>query len=197
ALLVAHRESLAVEAPALAGGAGLVHLQPFDPRVEHVVLGTALLALLVPFHAVELEARAVALWAPAVLGVEGEKPRVELGEAAPAGRAGSLRGEGALREVHFHARRPGFRRSLGEPVESGKHVHHTLAELQGKGERPADLGFIARGDAQVGDRQLERVLPEARQARPLAGRQELAVHAQERVSLAARPFGEIGVVALP
>src|SRR5256886_13518493 len=66
ALLVAHRESLAVEAPALAGGAGLVHLQPFDPRVEHGGLGAALLALLLPFPAVEPEARALALRAPAV-----------------------------------------------------------------------------------------------------------------------------------
>ncbi len=98
-----------------------------------MVLGAGLLALLVPFHAVELEARAVALGAPAVLGVEREKPRVELGEAPPAGRAGALCGEGALREIDFHARRPGFRRSLGKAVESRKHVHDTLAEFQRAG----------------------------------------------------------------
>src|SRR5207245_8036773 len=107
--LVMHRKRIAVEALAVAARAGLVHLQPFYPRVEHVVLGAGLRALLVPFHAVELETGAVALGAPAVLGVEREKPRVELGETAPAGRASALRGEGALREVHFHARRPGFR----------------------------------------------------------------------------------------
>ncbi len=161
-----------------------------------MVLGAGLLALLVPFHAVELEAGAIAPGAPAVLGVEGEKPRVQLGEAAPAGRAGALRGEGALREVHLHSRRPGFRRSFGEAIESGDHVHDALAEFESSAKRPADFGFVVRCDAQVGDRQLERVLLEARQPRPFSSRQELAVHAQEFVTLAARPLGQVGVIAL-
>src|SRR5438034_613642 len=197
ALLVAHRERLAVEALAVASRAGLVDLQPFDPGVEHVVLGAGVRALLVPFHAVELEAGAVALGAPAMLGVEGEKPRIELGEAAPAGGAGALCGEGALREVQLHARRPGFRRSFGEAVESCDHVHHALAEFESLAKRPADFGFVVCGDAQVGDRQLERVLLKARQPRPLVGRQELAVHAQESVAAGSSPLGEVGVIALP
>ncbi len=40
--------------------AGLVQLQPFDPRIQHVVLGAGLGALLVPLHLFDLEARAVA-----------------------------------------------------------------------------------------------------------------------------------------
>ena len=75
-------------------------------------------------------------------------------------------------------------------------MHHALAEFESLAKRPADFGFVVCGDAQVGDRQLERVLLKARQPRPLVGRQELAVHAQERVSLSSRPLGEVGVIAL-
>jgi len=161
-----------------------------------VILGAGLLALLVPFDLVEFQAGAVALGAPAVLGVEREKPRVELGEAAPARGAGALGGEDALRKVHFHARRSGFLPGLGQTIESRDHLHDALSELQRAGERPADFGLIVRRHAQVGDREFNRVLLEARQAWPLAGGQELAVDAQEFVTLAARPLGQVGVIAL-
>src|SRR6185437_7374283 len=86
----AHRERLLVEPLAVACPARLVELQPFDPRVEHVVLGAGLRALLVPVHRLDLEAGAVAARAPAVLRVVREEARVELREAAAAGRARAL-----------------------------------------------------------------------------------------------------------
>src|SRR5688572_18214944 len=76
----AHRQRLGVEAGAVAGFAGLVDLEPLDPRVEHIVLGAGARALVGPVDLVDVEAGAVALRAPAVLGVVGEQARIELGE---------------------------------------------------------------------------------------------------------------------
>ena len=66
-----------------------------------MVLGAGLLALLVPFDLFELEARAVTPGTPAVLGVEREKPRVELGEAAPARGAVAVIKVGAATETEL------------------------------------------------------------------------------------------------
>src|SRR5258706_4256453 len=86
-----HGERLGIEPLALARLAGLVDLEPLDPRVEHVVLGAGLRALLVPLHCLDREAGAVAGGAPAVLRAVGEKARIELRAAAPA-RAALARG---------------------------------------------------------------------------------------------------------
>ena len=60
----------------------------------------------------------------------------------------------------------------------------------------AQLALGLRADDDLADRQLDRVLAEAVEARPRRGRQELAVHPQAFVALAGRPLGEVGVVAL-
>src|SRR5207237_1208845 len=63
----AHRERFLVEALAVALGTCLVELEPFDPRIEDVILGAGLRALVVPLHRVDLETGAIAPRAPAVL----------------------------------------------------------------------------------------------------------------------------------
>ena len=161
-----------------------------------MVLGAGLPALLVPVHFVELQARAVALRAPAVLGVEGEKARVGLGEARTAGRAGALGREHGHGKIHLdsfgaRARGRGF-----EPVEAREHLHHALPVLERERQCAAQLGLVSGADAQVGDGQFDAVLLEARQPRPPVGREELAVHPEKTVALPARPLGEIGVIAL-
>ncbi len=75
-----HRQRLAIEPLAVAGGAGLVDLQPLQPGIEHVIFGAGLLARFVPAHGVELEAGAETGGAPAVARVVGEQPRVRFGE---------------------------------------------------------------------------------------------------------------------
>src|SRR6185312_5150631 len=111
----AHRERFLVEALALALRARLVDLEPFDPGVEHVVLGAGLRALLVPLHLVDLEARAVAAGAPAVLRVVGEEARVELAEAAAA------RGARALHREDLR---------LAPAPAAPAHMQHALAQLE-------------------------------------------------------------------
>ena len=76
------------------------------------------------------------------------------------------------------------------------HVHYALAEIQCAAERLAQLPFGVRAHAQVRHRQLDGVLLEARQPRPLPGGQELAVDPQLREAFAGGPFREVGVVAL-
>ena len=56
--------------------------------------------------------------------------------------------------------------------------------------------FVVRRDDEVGHRQLDVVLAEAVEPRPLARRQEGAVDAQVAEALAGRPLGEVGVEAL-
>ena len=196
AVVVTHGEGLGVQALAVAGGAGFLDFQPFEPGVEHVVLGAGLLALGVPVDAGELHAGAVAGGAPAVLGVEREEARVELREAARARRAGALGGEDLLVQLHLDERGLGLGRSLHQRIEVRQHVHHALAELERLGELAPEHRLVFRGHPQVGHRQFQRVFLEAVEARPGGGRHELAVDAQVRVALAARPLGEVGVEAL-
>src|SRR5205807_1008366 len=68
------------------------------------------LAGLVGVEAAELQARAVACSAPAMLGVEREQPRVEIRKAAAAHGTGALGGENSSR-VRLEFRCTAFRRS--------------------------------------------------------------------------------------
>ncbi len=70
-----------------------------------------------------------------------------------------------------------------------------LAEFKRARELAAQRCLVVGSDAHVGDRQLDVVLAEAVEPRPFVGRDEFAVDAQMRVTLAARPFREIGVIA--
>src|SRR5690349_15672159 len=77
----------------MAGRAGLVHFQPLDPGIEHVVLGAGARALGVPADVLEFQAGADAGRAPAMARVVGKETRVEFREAASAGRARALGGK--------------------------------------------------------------------------------------------------------
>ena len=91
---------------------------------------------------------------------------------------------------------PALAEGAGEFVERADHLHRALAEFQRAGQRGAELGLVVGRDDEVGHRQLDVVLAEAVEARPLGRRQEGAVDAQVREALAQRPLGEIGVDAL-
>ncbi len=151
-----------------------------------MVLSAGLLPLLVPADAAELQARAVTGFAPAVLGVEGEQAGIELREAPSAGGAGAFGGEGDFAD---------FCLALHQPIQRRDHLHHAFAEIKRTHERFTQRCLIRRVDLEVCDRQLDVVLLESRQPRPLASGQELAVHAQVRVALGCGPLREIGVVA--
>ncbi len=60
----------------------------------------------------------------------------------------------------------------------------------------AQLAFVVGADDEVADRQLERVLLEAVEARPRVDLHELAVDAQVRVAARLGPLREVGVDAL-
>ena len=106
----AHVQRDLVEPLAVAGLAGVrLAFGRVAPR--------ALFAALFLVEAFELEAGAEAALAPAVLGVEREQARIELGEAGAAGRAGALDAE------HLHL---GLLRR-GVEVE---HVHQALAHVE-------------------------------------------------------------------
>ena len=120
-----HRQRLRPQAP--AGAAGTRQFLPL-PRL----VPPRLLAGVLDVEAGQLQAGAKADRAPAVPGVEGEQPRVELGKAAPAARAGSpgridVRGAGASAAVDL------------------AHVQGAAAELQ----RLRHGGFHRRGGAPV------------------------------------------------
>src|SRR4029077_11580836 len=99
ALAEAHRERGGIQALAVAAAAalGLARIPLVPP---------ALLAALLRIEAGHLDARAEAVLAPAVLGVEGKQARIEFAEAAAAVRAGALgrehRDAAALRSQHVH-----------------------------------------------------------------------------------------------
>src|SRR5262249_59668393 len=78
----AHRERLAVQPLSGALRARLLELEPFDPRVEHVVLGAGARALVGPLHVLDREARPAAGAAPAGLGAVREQTGGELPVAA-------------------------------------------------------------------------------------------------------------------
>ena len=140
------------------------------------------LAGLFGIKAAHQEPRAVAALAPAVLGVIGEQPRVELGEAAAAARAGALRGKGG-----------GFRAAL---IAGGDDLQHTLAEEErAVNQHPHFLLTLWRHrDFTHG--QFDVVFSEARQPRPVIRWRHAAVHTQKLEAFGERPLGEIGVIAL-
>ena len=152
-----------------------------------MIFRAGLRSLLAPLEAGELEAGPVARGTPAVFRVEGKEPRVELGEARAAGRTT------ALGRKHRLAYR---RLALHESIQRRDQVHDPLAEVKGARQCLAHHGFALRANAQVSHRQLNGVLLEAREARPLAGGQKRAVDAQVGVASCGGPLGEVGVVAL-
>ncbi len=170
-----HGERLGIEPLALARLAGLVDLEPLDPRIEHVVLGAGLRALLVPLDFLDREPGAVAGGAPAVLRVIRKQSRIQLREAAPA------RPAGALGREHLHVLL--------------QHVHHAFAELERSAQCSAQrrVGLCLHLERE--HRQLDRVLLEAIDAREGPHRHQLAVDAQVPVALARGPLRQIGVEA--
>ena len=153
-----------------------------------------LLAALLFIKAGELRAGAVAALAPAVLRVVGEEPGIELGEARAARGAGALRRE--YRLGHHGERGVALRHGVLERFQGREHVRGAVAELERSRNGRAQFGLALRRCAHVGNRQLDPVLVKARETRPGVGRDKRAVDAQVRVALAARPLGEIRVVAL-
>ena len=123
-----------------------------------------------------------------------KQSRVELGKTGPAGRAGTLHREHCLR--HAGERRIELCHRALKRLQRREHVDHALAVIEGAAQRFPQPRLVVRRDAHVRDRQLDGVLVEARQSRPGVGRDERAVHPQVSMALAARPFREIGVVAL-
>ena len=128
-------------------------------------------------EAAQFQAGAVTLLAPAVLGVEREQARIELGEAARARRTGATRGE-----------------DRGSSVLD--HVHDALAEIERRSQGGAQLALCARRHCDGRDRQLDRVLMKPRQPRPFVRRQQRAVDAQMRIALLRSPRGQVRVVTL-
>ena len=168
----AYAERGRVETLPLAVTAGLGRMRV--PLVPPQLL-TALL-LVEPGH---LDAGAVAALAPAVPGIEREQPWIELGEALTAGRTGAARGED---------------RDTGALLR--QHVYQALAEIERAREAVAQGSLVLHAHIDLGHRQLDGVLAEARQARPGRGRQPLAIDPQSAKALLRGPPGEVGVVAL-
>ncbi len=160
AVLEADVQRRRIQPLALARGASLIHLEPFQPGVEDMVLGPGPLAFLIPADVAELQSGPEAGLAPPVLGVEGEQPRVELGEAGAAGRAGALGRERRLGHLGV---------ALHEPIQRRDDLHYAFTELQRARQRLAQRCFVRRLHAQIRYRQLDAVLLEARQPRPLGG----------------------------
>ena len=185
AALPAHRERLAVEALALARGAGLVDLQPFDPGVEHVVLGAGARALLVPFDLVELRGRCRSTAA--------HQPCLELKENSRGSSSAKLRpqeGQARLVENTLRCRLPRRATCDARPCRSRAPLPNSTRSSTA---HSASLSATTRS---VGDRQLDRVLLEAVDARPLPVGRNSPSTRRCAVALAARPLREIGVVAL-
>jgi hypothetical protein len=133
----AHRPGDRIEPFAMAGRATRrLAVMPFVPgRLLTGLLGVELF---------EFDAGAEAARTPALLAVEGEQPRVELGETRAALRTGALG-----REHHRLAR------------AERQHLHNALAVLQGFGELLPQVGLAACRDAEARHRQLDVVLLEA------------------------------------
>ena len=112
----AHRQGLAAQPLAVAGGAGLG-----TGRVGLLPLG--LFAGLFCIEARQPVPGAETGGAPAVLGVVGEEPRVGLLEGLPAAGAGALGREGCLGAIG--------------PVQDLDQAHQPLADVQGLGQQGA------------------------------------------------------------
>ena len=188
----AHGERVAVEARAVAVGTGLVGVfVPFVPP--------DLVAGLLGIEAAQLRPGAEAGRAPAVLRVEREQPRVELGIAAVARRTRALGRE------HFggRRRRPPLRLRVQRRVDfGGRSVSRAstwttpLPYSSARASAARSAGSFSAATDDLRDRQLDRVLLEPIEPRPALRRQHLAVDAQLGEALARRPLREVGVVAL-
>ena len=195
----AHGARRGVQARARAAGAGDLG-QVFDflalelDFAATVVLGHQGVVIDLALVLGQLHARAHAVGAPAMLAVVREQPRIELGIAGGADRAGALRGERLQRADPGRALAAGHGRA--QIANAAEHMHHALAQLQRLGQMQAQLAFIARRDFEAGHGQVDAVLLEAVQPRETRGRQELAIDAQMGVAARPRPVGELGVDAL-
>ncbi len=141
-----HRERLAIEPLAPAIGARLIDLQPFDPRVQHIVLGTGARTFLVPAHFFDLQSGAIAGGAPTVPGVVGKQARIEFRKTARARRTGTLGREHGLGNLAL---------ALHQAVERRDHMRHALAVLQRQLQAFAQHLFVRGTDMQVRDRQFD------------------------------------------
>ena len=193
-----HRTCGGVQARAFAGGAGGVD------QVVHIGLGKGLLAAFVFVVAhrvvqhlalvfVELDPRAHAVGAPAVLAVVGEQARIQLGIRGVAHRAGAFGGVRvqAANAVGLGATQHGF----AQAVQLAQHVHHAFAMLQRRGQSLAQGRFVLSRHHQACHGQFNGVLFEAVNARKACGRQEVPVHPQVGVATRAGPVGQFGVDA--
>src|SRR5690606_20566071 len=170
-----------------------------------------LLACLLLVEPLQAHARAVAALAPAVARVVREEPRVERLEAAPAARARAL-GREELAGVAgdcFGGRRGGAHCLLRRALAHGSNVargdpgldnargyrigdaHHVAAELERLRERGGQRGAVRRRDLDLADGQVDVVLLEAAQARPLGRRRHDAVDAQRREPALRGPLREL------
>src|SRR5690606_36036656 len=108
-----------------------------------------------------------------------EKPRIERLEAAPAARARAL-----------------GREELFAATAGTRDAHHVAAELERLRKRIRQRGAVRRGDLDLADGQVDVVLLEAAQARPLGRRRHDAVDAQRRKTALRGPLRELRVIAL-
>ena len=171
-LAKAYRPRHRIEPRTGTGRAGLLALQLGFAEIERV-------------RVIDLadgtQAGAVAARAPAVLCVVGEQPRIGLGEAVAAGRAGPQRREGHRPRVELAEHQ-----QLDDP----------LAMLERKLQLLAQQRLVLRFHHHHAHRQLDVVFLVAIEARPLARRQVVAIHPELLESLGPRPLGEVGVKTL-
>src|SRR5687768_11524730 len=126
---------------------------------------------------------------PPVFRVEREQTRIEIREARAARRAR------APRRKDSHCARS-LRRSFAPVLVFDRDMNDSLTEFERLRQRLAQLTLAARCDLERCNRQLERVLFETIEPRPLVRRQQFAIDSQMRIALLCSPRGEIGVIAL-
>ena len=196
-----HAACRLVQPCAAAVAAGLID----DAFGLGLFAGETLLAALVVvvMHAVvvdlalfarQLQARAHAARAPAVLAVVAEHARVQFGVAGAANGAGALGGK-HLHLAHAQALRAAGQHRSVQAVQRVQQVQHALAQVQRLAQQRAQFGLVFRRDEDVAHRQFQRVFLETVDAREGVQRQEFAVHAQMRVAARLGPFGQVGVDA--
>ena len=147
-----------------------------------------LLAGLLGVESLQLQARAEARGAPAMLGVVGEHARIGLRKAGAARGACALDGEVLLRERGVEI--------STNPLQRPDDAHDPLAVFQCGSHRFAQRRFVACTDREVAHGKLDCVLFESVKPGPGRSRDKGAIHAQVRVTLARCPFGEVRVKAL-
>ena len=178
-----HRQRSGVEALPLAFRAG--GFLPFVPGVP-----PDFLAAVFGFKTRQLQARAKAMRAPAVLGVVGEHARIGLRERLAAARAGAMHGED-----------PTFQRRTVAALVDGRaqflhgprHLDHAVAVLQRCLHERAQGFLVFRADSQAADGQIDGVFLETVKPFPRARRHEPAVDTQMGKALARGPARELGI----